>query len=126
MPPSEKSHDVEAHKIERPAEVDTVLGHRRDRRRRVARRAADAGVVEQDDLTLARQPVRHQGVPVVQGRGEVVEQQQREVSRPAEAPIGEPDASGLNEFGGSRFMRSIGHEDILLDYCAAIVLYSGA
>jgi len=39
-------------------------------------------------------------------------QQQREVSRPAEAPIGEPDASDLNEFGGSRFMRSIGHEDI--------------
>jgi hypothetical protein len=63
-------------------------------------------------LTLARQPVRHQGVPVVQGRGEVVEQQQREVSRPAEAPIGEPDASDLNEFGGSRFMRSIGLEDI--------------
>src|ERR1700730_1164517 len=51
-------------------------------------------------------------IPVVQGRGEVVEQQQREVSRPAEAPIGEPDASDLNEFGGSRFMRSIGHEDI--------------
>jgi len=52
-------------------------------------------------------------IPVVQGRGEVVEQQQREVSRPAEAPIGEPDASDLNEFGGSRFMRSIGHEEIL-------------
>jgi len=46
------------------------------------------------------------------GRGEVVQQQQREVSTPAEAPIGEPDASDLNEFGGSRFMRSIGLEDI--------------
>ena len=75
--------------------IDTVLSHRRDRRRRIARRAADAGVVEQDDLTLARQPIRQEGVPVVQGRGQVVEQQQREVSRPAEAPICEPDASDL-------------------------------
>ena len=64
-----ESHDVEAHKIERPAKVDTVLSHRRDPRRRVTRRAADAGVVEQNDLTLARQPVRHEGVPGVQGRG---------------------------------------------------------
>jgi hypothetical protein len=47
------------------------------RRAVCSRRAADAGVVEQDDLTLARQPVRQQGVPVVQGRGEVAEQQKR-------------------------------------------------
>jgi hypothetical protein len=32
-------------------------------------------------------PFVHQGVPVVQGRGEVVEQQQREVSRPIAASL---------------------------------------
>jgi hypothetical protein len=29
----------------------------------------------------------------------------------ADAPIGEPDVSDPNDFGGSHFMRSIGHED---------------
>src|SRR5260370_27366788 len=112
MPPSENPMTSKLIRSSARQKSTQSLVIAANRRRRVARRAADAGIVEQDDLALARQSVRHQGVPVIQGRCQVVEQEQREASRPAEAPIGEPDASDLNEFGGSRFMRSIGHEVI--------------
>ncbi len=40
-------------------EVDCIRGHLREGGRDFSRRASDAGVVEENDLTLFREPVRY-------------------------------------------------------------------
>ena len=71
-----KAHDVKPRQVERAAELDTVLGQCRDGRRRLAGGAADAGIIDEDQVAFWREAVRHLGIPVVQVRCEIVQQQQ--------------------------------------------------
>src|SRR6202167_6358642 len=48
-------------------EGDGVSAHPLERRRDLAGTAGDAGVVEQDHLTVASEAIRHRRVPIIQG-----------------------------------------------------------
>ncbi len=75
-------------------EQHRVAGHRLDGVGGVSAGRADSAVVEGDHPAPGGESVDDAGVPVVQDRGQVVEQDQRyAVSFRAELPVGEVDAA---------------------------------
>ena len=65
-----------------------MLGHAVDGRRHRARRASDAGVVEENQLSLAGEGIRERRIPVVECAREVLEEKQREPGAAAEPTVG--------------------------------------
>ena len=64
-----------------------VPRHCRDRRRYLPAGAADAGVVEQDDLSSSRERIGHRWIPVVERSGEVLQEEQWQPRAVAESPV---------------------------------------
>jgi len=65
-----------------------MFRHAGNGRRHCARRAPDAGVVEQNQLSLSGEGVRQRGIPVVECAGEMLQENQRESRAAAEAAVG--------------------------------------
>lgn len=67
-----------------------------------ARRAPDAGVVEENQLSFSGKGVRKRGIPVVEGAREVLEEQQRMPGAATETTVGIAFAAlHLKELGAS-------------------------
>src|ERR1700738_3945969 len=79
------------------AEGDRVGAHLLERGRDLAGAARDAGVVEQDHLTVASQAIRHRRVPVVHGADVVLVEDDGHAAGLAESAIGEVDSVGLDK-----------------------------
>src|SRR6266403_1412715 len=78
-------------------EGDRVGAHLLERGRDLARAARDAGVVEQDHLTVASQAIRHRRVPIIHGARVVLVEDDRHPAGLAESAIGEADSVSLYE-----------------------------
>ena len=77
-------------------EGDGVARHLLDRRRRGPAGGADTAVVEGDDPMLGGDAVHDSGVPVVQDRGQVGEEDHRHPAARAELTVGELHAAGVD------------------------------
>ena len=73
-----KSEDIARSQAETIEEGGGMLRHARNGRRHGARRAPDAGVVEQNQFSVSGEGVRQRGIPVVECAREVLEEKQRE------------------------------------------------
>ena len=80
-----EAEEVDLLEAERPDEGDGVVRHRLDGVRRRAGGGADAAVVEGDDPVLRGDAVDDSGVPVVQDRGQVGEEDHRDAGRSGRA-----------------------------------------
>ena len=78
-------------------EGDRVSAHLLERGRDLAGAAGDAGVVEQDHLTVASQAIRHRRVPVIHGADVVLVEDDRHAAGLAESAISEADSVSLYE-----------------------------
>ena len=96
-PPIEKPSRSISLEAERVDERDHLARRLGDRAARLARRGADARVVDQDDLALGGERVGQRRVPVVQVAAEVLQQHERHPRGAAEAAIGELDARRLDD-----------------------------
>jgi hypothetical protein len=83
-------------------EDNGVFRHGVDGGRHPARSAADTAVVEDDDVSVCGDPVDDSGVPVVDGRGEVVQQDERYAGSVAQLAVGEAVAPDLDVAGRCR------------------------
>src|SRR6266849_7430953 len=92
-----KAEHIDLRQSQRLDERDCVGRHLLERGWNLAGAARDAGVVEQNDLALGREPIGHRRIPMVHRPGEVLVENERYAVRPAEATIGEADAVGLDE-----------------------------
>jgi hypothetical protein len=73
-------------------------------------------VVEEDDIMLRRQTVRHLRIPGVHIRGEVIEEQDWKPRAAAEATVCVPDIIGFSEPSGRRFVGVNGHQRGVLQW----------
>ncbi len=89
-----EAEEVDLVETQRPDEGDGVLGHRLDGVRRRAGGRADAPVVERDDPVLRGDAVDDPRVPVVEDRGQVGEEDDRDTGLRAELAVGEIHATG--------------------------------
>src|SRR5258708_4277355 len=64
-------------------------------------------------VPVRREAVGHQGVPVVHGAGEMHIENERDAARPAEAPVGEPHAGGVDELRRRGLVGRLGHRNSL-------------
>ena len=83
-----ESEDIARPHTETIEESGGMLRHACNGRRHGARRAPDAGVVEQNQLSVSGEGVRERGIPVVECAREVLEEKQREPGAAAEATVG--------------------------------------
>src|SRR5260370_768607 len=83
-------------------ECSEVIAHRIDGVGRLAARAGDPRIVEKDDGTPLRKPIRHKRIPVIKAAAEVLKEDERRSAFRAEAPICVADAISLDEAGWSR------------------------
>ena len=79
-----------------------VLGHRLDAVRHLTGGGSDAAVVEGDDVVLRGDGVDDPGVPVVQGRGEVDEEDDGDPALRPQLAVGVGDAVGVDGAGRAR------------------------
>ena len=70
-----ESEDIARSHAESVEERDDMLRHAGDGCRHGARRAAHAGVVEQNEFPLGGEGVCQRGIPVIERSGEVLEEQ---------------------------------------------------
>src|SRR5882762_8547580 len=94
-----------------------VIAHRIDGVGRLAARAGDPRIVEKDDGTPLRQPIRHKRIPVIKAAAEVLKEDERRSAFRAEAPVCVADAISLDEAGWSRDVGVFRHI-YLLGYCS--------
>ena len=80
-------------------EGDGVGGHRLEGVGGGPAGAADAAQVDQDDAPLGREAVDHGGVPVVQHRGDVVQEYQRNALGRADLAVGERGPGDVHGLG---------------------------
>src|SRR6266550_1636691 len=86
-----------------------VFCHSGDRRRDVAGRTPNAGVVDEDYLPSGGKRISHRGIPVVERPGEVLQAEQRQPRAIAESPVGVGMAVHLQELCGSGRSKHITH-----------------
>ena len=89
-----EAEEVDLVQAQRADEGDGVGGHRRDGVRRRAGRSADAPVIEGDDPVLRGDAVDDPGVPVVQDRGQVGEEDHRDPGSRTELAVGDTHPAG--------------------------------
>jgi hypothetical protein len=94
-----KAQQVDGAQPERVQKRDRVAGHRLDAVRGAAARGADAAQVDQDDAPLGRNAVDHGGVPIIEYRGEVVQEHHRDARGRAYLAIGERGPADLHGRG---------------------------
>jgi hypothetical protein len=88
--------EVDLIEAEGANEGDGVPGHLLDSRRRGPAGGTDTSIVESDDPMLGGDAVHNSGVPVVQDRGQVGEEDHRHTSPRAELTVGELHAAGVD------------------------------
>jgi hypothetical protein len=76
---------------------DGVGAHLLDRGRHLSRATGDAGIVEQNDLSLLRETIGDRRIPMVHGAGEVHVEDERHATRLAEPAVRKAGAVGLDE-----------------------------
>ena len=103
-----KREDVDLVEPERSDEDVGVAGHRLDAVGHLAGGGTDASLVEGDDVAVLRDRVDDAGVPIVQGRGEVDEEDDRDAALRSQLAVGEGDAAGRD--GAGRCLR-VGRDD---------------
>ena len=103
-----EGEDVDLVEAERLDEGVGVVGHRLDAVGNLAGGGADTAVVEGDDVVVLRDGVDDPRVPVVQGRGEVDEEDDGDAALRAQLAVGVGDAAG-GDGAGRRF--GIGGDD---------------
>ena len=103
-----EGEDVDHIEAERADEGVGVVGHRLDAIGNPAGRGADAAVVERDDVVLPGDRVDDARVPVVEGRGEVDEEDHGDPALRSELAIGVGHAAGGD--GAGRCLR-VGRDD---------------
>ena len=89
-----EGEDVDLVEPERLDEGVGVVGHRLDAVGHLAGGGADAAVVEGDDVAVLRDRVDDARVPVVQGRGEVDEEDDGDAALRSQLAVGVGDAAG--------------------------------
>ena len=115
-----EAEHVDLLQTQRLDEGDGVGAHLLERGRDLAGAAGDAGVVEQDHLTVASQAIRHRRVPVIHGADVVLVEDERHAAGLAESAIGEADSVslyelcrrglvGMNHYGRSFIIQSAPH-----------------
>src|SRR5438874_8075447 len=97
MPPIEKPSTSALFRPSARVKATRVGAHLLERRRDLAGAAGDAGVVEQDHLTVASQAIRHRRIPVIHGAQVVLVEDERHAVGLAESAIGEADSVSLDE-----------------------------
>jgi hypothetical protein len=85
-------------------ESEDLLRHTRHRRRDLASRPSDTRIIEEDDFPTRRERVRDGRVPVVEGPGEVLKEQQRLAWTMAEATIRITSAVDVEESVGAEML----------------------
>ena len=95
-----KAEEVDLVESQCADERDGVLCHRLDRVRCLALGSADPAIVEGDHAVLGRDAVDDPGVPIVEVRGEVIQEDHRYAGIDAQLPV---DESGSAD--GDRFRR---------------------
>ena len=100
-----EAQQVDLGQAQRPDEGDGVVRHRLNGLRRRAGGGADAPVVERDDPVFRGDAVDDPGVPVVEDRGQVGHQDQRDAGLRAELAVGEIHATGGDGTGGRVLVR---------------------
>ena len=91
-----KAEQVDLLVSERANERGCVGGHLVEIGGRLATGRADATVVEDDHVSFCGDAVDHARVPVVEHRGEVVQEHQRDIAAWAELPVGERCAADVD------------------------------
>src|SRR4029077_6299480 len=99
------------------AERDRVGAHLLERGRNFAGAAGNAGVVEQDHLTVATQAIGHRRVPVIHGARIVLVEDDWHSAGLAESTISEADSVGLDELR-RRGLVGMNHDGRSLNYSA--------
>src|SRR5439155_20401440 len=88
--------EIDLLEAERADEGDGVSRHLLDRVRDRSARRADPAVVEGDHPTLRGDAVDDSRVPVVEDRGQVVQEDEWDAAVWTELPVGEPHAAGVD------------------------------
>ena len=102
--------DVDRGQSERIGEGDRVAGHGLDGVGHGAGGGRYAGVVEQDDLAVAREVVAQGRVVVIHGAHEVLEEHQRRTAGGPEAAVAEACSAGLGVLGGGCVVGEVSHD----------------
>jgi hypothetical protein len=104
-----KAEHVDFAKTQRLDESDRVGAHFLEGGRHLSGAAGNSGIVEQDDLAVLGETIRHSRVPMVHGAGEMHVEDERHPTRLAEAAIGEADAVGFDELRRRGLVSVLGH-----------------
>ena len=115
-----EGEDVDLVESERRDELVGVVGGLFDGVGNLSGRGADAALVEGDDVPVLRDGVDDAGVPVVQGRGEVDEEDDGDAALRAQLPVGvgraaDGDGAGrrLGVGGDDGFVAVVVHGELL-------------
>ena len=111
-----KAEHIDLGKAECLDERGGVGGHLLDGGRDLARARRDAGIVEQDDLAILGEAVRHRRVPMIHRAGEMDVEDDRHAAGLAEAAIGKADSVGLDVLCRRGLVSVRGHVHISLDW----------
>jgi hypothetical protein len=94
-----EGENVDLGEVERLDEGVGVIGHGLDAAGNLTGGGTDAAVVEGDDVVVLGDGVDDAGVPVVQGRGEVDEEDDRDPALRSQLAVGVGNAAGVDRAG---------------------------